>query len=166
MDVLYIGLQNESLFRFGISPNKLMDYMMAERPVLCAIAAGNDPVGDANCGFTIEPENPTALADAARKMYSLPMDQRESMGRNGRVFVERNHLYPVFGTKLHRSDRKRQGARMSSHEEIATIRDRYKRRATLPTSRYSLFSPDALLSVQQRSCITVQLLFTKGIQTL
>ena len=96
MDVLYIGLQNESLFRFGISPNKLMDYMMAERPVLCAIAAGNDPVGDANCGFTIEPENPTALADAARKMYSLPMDQRESMGRNGRVFVERNHLYPVL----------------------------------------------------------------------
>ena len=99
-DVLYIGLQNESLFRFGISPNKLMDYMMAEKPILSAIAAGNDPVGDANCGFTIEPENPTALADAARKMCSLPMDQRESMGRNGRVFVEKNHLYPVLSRQF------------------------------------------------------------------
>jgi glycosyltransferase involved in cell wall biosynthesis len=96
MDVLYIGLQNESLFRFGISPNKLMDYMMAERPILCAIAAGNDPVTDANCGMTIEPENPQALADAARQMCRLPHDQRESMGRAGRAFAEKNHLYPVL----------------------------------------------------------------------
>ena len=96
MDVLYIGLQNQSLFRFGISPNKLMDYMMAERPILCAIAAGNDPVTDANCGMTIEPENPAALADAARQMCRLPSDQRESMGRAGRAFVEKNHLYSVL----------------------------------------------------------------------
>jgi glycosyltransferase involved in cell wall biosynthesis len=96
MDVLYIGLQREPLFRFGISPNKLMDYMMAERPILCAIAAGNDPVSEANCGLTIEPENPKVLADAVRQMRSLPVDQRERMGRSGRAFVEKNHLYPVL----------------------------------------------------------------------
>lgn len=96
MDVLYIGLQNESLFRFGISPNKLMDYMMAERPILCAIAAGNDPVTDAGCGMTLEPENPKALADAARRMRSLPIDMRERMGRAGRAFAEKNHIYPVL----------------------------------------------------------------------
>lgn len=33
MDVLYIGLQNQKLFKFGISPNKLMDYMMASKPI-------------------------------------------------------------------------------------------------------------------------------------
>lgn len=96
MDVLYIGLQREPLFRFGISPNKLMDYMMAERPILCAIAAGNDPVSEANCGMTIEPENPKALVEAVRQMRSLPIDQRERMGRSGRAFVEKNHLYPVL----------------------------------------------------------------------
>lgn len=33
MDVLYLGLQKQSLFRFGISPNKIFDYMMARKPV-------------------------------------------------------------------------------------------------------------------------------------
>ena len=100
MDMLYIGLQSEPLFRFGISPNKLMDYMMAARPVLCAIAAGNDPVREANCGLTIEPENPEALVDAIRKIRSMSIEQREHMGRCGSVYVEKNHLYPVLAKKF------------------------------------------------------------------
>ncbi len=34
MDVLFIGLKNESLYRFGISPNKIFDYMMASKPII------------------------------------------------------------------------------------------------------------------------------------
>ena len=39
MDALYVGLQRQPLFRFGVSPNKLMDYMMAAKPVIFAIDA-------------------------------------------------------------------------------------------------------------------------------
>lgn len=56
--VAYIGLQRQPLFRFGIAPNKLMDYMMAGRPVLMAIDAGNDPVVDSGCGLSVKPEDP------------------------------------------------------------------------------------------------------------
>ena len=100
MDVLYIGLQNEPLFRFGISPNKLMDYMMAARPVLCAITAGNDPVTEANCGLTIEPGNPKALVDAIRKIRDISVEQREYIGRSGKAYVEKNHLYPVLANNF------------------------------------------------------------------
>ena len=93
MDVLYIGLQSEPLFRFGISPNKLMDYMMAGRPIVSAIAAGNDPVGDAGCGETIAPQDPAALAAAVQRLCAMPSDQREILGRAGKAFVERHHLY-------------------------------------------------------------------------
>ena len=93
MDVLYIGLQREPLFRFGISPNKLMDYMMAARPVVCAIDAGNDPVGEAECGVTIAPQDPAALAAAVRRFLALPREDRERMGHAGRTFVEKHHLY-------------------------------------------------------------------------
>jgi glycosyltransferase involved in cell wall biosynthesis len=55
-DILYTGLHRHSLFRFGINPNKLMDYMIAARPIV-AVEAGNDPVGEAGCGLTVPPEN-------------------------------------------------------------------------------------------------------------
>ena len=100
MDVLYIGLQSQPLFRFGISPNKLMDYMMAGRPVICAIDAGNDPVRDANCGITIAPEDPSALADAVTQMSKLSAMQRDHMGQSGRVFVEQNHIYPTLAQRF------------------------------------------------------------------
>ena len=96
MDVLYLGLQREPLFRFGISPNKLMDYMMAARPVVCAIAAGNDPVSDAGCGETIAPEDPHALAAAVKRLRAMPAEARARLGRAGRAYVEANHTYPVL----------------------------------------------------------------------
>lgn len=100
MDVLYIGLQSEPLFRFGISPNKLMDYMMAARPVVCAIAAGNDPVSDAGCGETIAPEDPAALAAAVQRMRVLPNEARERMGRAGRAYVESHYVYSVLAQRF------------------------------------------------------------------
>ena len=100
MDVLYIGLQSEPLFRFGISPNKLMDYMMAARPVICAIAAGNDPVADAGCGQSIAPEDPAALVAAVTRMRRLAPEARARLGQAGRTYVERHHVYPVLAQRF------------------------------------------------------------------
>lgn len=95
-DIAYIGLQHQPLFRFGIAPNKLMDYMMAGRPVLMAIKSGNDPVSEAGCGLTVKPENPLAVAEGIRTLLMLDADTRVSMGRRGREFVLKNHTYPVL----------------------------------------------------------------------
>ena len=100
MDILYIGLQRQSLFRFGISPNKLMDYMMAERPVICAIDAGNDPVTEAQCGLTVLPENPEALTAAIRDLIARPDDELVEMGARGRAYVETMHTYPVLAKRF------------------------------------------------------------------
>ena len=100
MDVLYLGLQNQSLFRFGVSPNKLFDYMMAGKPVIQAIRAGNDLVGEAGCGYTIEPENAEALAMAIRKIKSLPPDEQKKMGEAGKQYVLKNHTYEVLAEKF------------------------------------------------------------------
>ncbi|MBP8145409.1 MAG: glycosyltransferase family 4 protein [Inhella sp.] len=100
MDLLYIGLKREPLFRFGISPNKLMDYMMAARPVVCAIDAGNDIVGDAGCGLTIPPEDPAALADAVRRLGALAPAERLRLGEAGRRYAEAHHVYPVLAQRF------------------------------------------------------------------
>jgi hypothetical protein len=52
-DIAYIGWQRTPIYRFGIAPNKLMDYMMAGRAVLHSVEAGNDPVAEAGAGLTV-----------------------------------------------------------------------------------------------------------------
>jgi Glycosyl transferases group 1 len=64
-DIAYIGWKRQPLYRFGIAPNKLMDYMMAGAPVLHSVAAGNDPVAEAGCGITVAPESPAAVTECS-----------------------------------------------------------------------------------------------------
>jgi glycosyltransferase involved in cell wall biosynthesis len=93
MDVLYIGLQRQPLFRFGISPNKLMDYMMAGKPIIQAIEAGNDMVSESGCGISIPPENPEKIAEAVMRLMRLSYVDRERMGERGKQYVMTNHDY-------------------------------------------------------------------------
>ena len=99
-DILYIGLQYQSLFRFGISPNKLIDYMMAGKPIIQAIDAGNNVVKEVGCGIDIEPENPQAIADAITKLLNTPKEELDKMGKNGQEFVVKNHDYKVLAKKF------------------------------------------------------------------
>jgi glycosyltransferase involved in cell wall biosynthesis len=99
-DLAYIGWHRHPLYRFGISPNKLIDYMMAARPVLHAVEAGNDPVAEAGCGLTVPPEQPHAVADAILSLVALSPDQRARLGQRGRDFALANHSYPVLGQRF------------------------------------------------------------------
>lgn len=99
-DLAYIGWQRQPLYRFGIAPNKLIDYMMAARPVLHAVEAGNDPVADAGCGLTVAPEDPQAIADGVLRMLALAPAQREALGQRGRAYALANHTYPVLGQRF------------------------------------------------------------------
>lgn len=99
-DVAYIGWRRQSLYRFGIAPNKLMDYMMAARPVLHAVEAGNDPVSEAGCGLTIAPEDPPATANGIRALLSVSEDERKAMGQRGKEFVLNNLTYPILAKRF------------------------------------------------------------------
>jgi glycosyltransferase involved in cell wall biosynthesis len=100
MDVLYVGFQKQSLYRFGVSPNKLFDYMMAGKPIIQAIDAGNDPVAEAGCGLSIEPDNPEAIAHAIRALISTDQEQRNRLGEAGRKYVVQYHDYRILADKF------------------------------------------------------------------
>jgi glycosyltransferase involved in cell wall biosynthesis len=99
-DACYVGYRNNTLYRFGVSPNKLYDYMAAGRPVLFAAAAANQPVRDADCGCTVAPEDPTALAEAIRSLAGRSPGERARLGANARAYVERHHAYDRLADEL------------------------------------------------------------------
>jgi glycosyltransferase involved in cell wall biosynthesis len=99
-DVAYIGWQNAPIYRFGIAPNKLLDYMMAGCAVLHSVRAGNDLVQDAQCGITVEPESPSAVVQGLRTLLALPCQERQAMGQRGRAYVLANHAYSVLAARF------------------------------------------------------------------
>jgi glycosyltransferase involved in cell wall biosynthesis len=103
VDIAYIGWQRMPLYRFGIAPNKLMDYMMAGCPVLHAVEAGNDPVAEAGCGLTVAPESATEVARGLRRLAAMPPEQLREIGERGRAFVLRHHTYPVLAERFLRA---------------------------------------------------------------
>lgn len=92
-DALYVGFAPCGLYRYGISPNKLIDYLMAGRPIVMAAQAGNDPVAASGAGLTVPPDEPHSLAAAIRGLSSLSAEEREEMGRKGRAYAVANHEY-------------------------------------------------------------------------
>ena len=100
LDIAYIGWQRVPIYRFGIAPNKLMDYMMAGCVVLHSVAAGNDPVADSGCGLTVPPESPDAVAAGIRQLAALPAATRWDMGQRGRAHVLAHHSYPVLARRF------------------------------------------------------------------
>lgn len=91
MDVLFFSLQKCSLFKYGISPNKLIDYMMAGKPIISAVEAGNDMVKEAECGITVEPGNINEYVEAMETLFKLSQSERNEMGERGRNYVLKNH---------------------------------------------------------------------------
>jgi glycosyltransferase involved in cell wall biosynthesis len=102
-DVAFIGWQRQPLYRFGIAPNKLIDYMMAARPILHAVEAGNDPVAETGCGLSVAPEDPSALAAGVLALRALDASARAAMGQRGRRHALANLTYPVLGERFSRA---------------------------------------------------------------
>jgi glycosyltransferase involved in cell wall biosynthesis len=100
IDIAFIGWQRVPIYRFGIAPNKLMDYMMAGCAVLHSVEAGNDPVAESGCGLTVAPESAAAIADGLRRLAALPASERQAMGARGRAFVLAHHTYPVLAQRF------------------------------------------------------------------
>ena len=98
-DACYVGYHRSPLYRFGISPNKVFDYMAASRPVILAAEAANDVVADAGCGLTVPPDDPEALAQAIRTLRAMSAEELARLGANGRAYVEREHTYPSLARR-------------------------------------------------------------------
>jgi glycosyltransferase involved in cell wall biosynthesis len=88
------------VYRFGVSPNKMLDYMMARVPVIYAIEAGNDPVAEAGCGISVAAEDASAIAMAISRLSRTSPEARRLMGERGRHHAEQHYAYPRLAQRF------------------------------------------------------------------
>ncbi len=79
------------LYRFGLSFNKLFDYMAACRPTLFSVDLEENPIQEANAGIIVPAEDSQAIADAAIRLSSMPREDLVAMGERGRALVEEKY---------------------------------------------------------------------------
>ena len=98
-DVCFIGLHKEKIFKYGVSPNKLFDYMYSAKPIIHSINTTDDIVSLYNCGISVEAESSLAIQKAIKKLFEMDKSQRDYLGNNGKNAVLENFTYSKLAKK-------------------------------------------------------------------
>jgi glycosyltransferase involved in cell wall biosynthesis len=99
-DVCYIGWKKEPIYKFGIAPNKVPEYMLAEKPIIHSYSGECDPIEIAKSGLSVPAEDPQAVSNAILKLKGMHYQQYQQMGQNGRVYTFEHHDYSKLSQKL------------------------------------------------------------------
>ncbi len=99
-DVGLATVHPNRIYEFGVSLNKLYDYMLAKLPVLYVVPSRYDPVSEASCGITVTPGCPEKLAQEIKMLSNLPHSKLTEMGGRGYKFVKENHNYKKLAIRF------------------------------------------------------------------
>jgi len=99
-DALISIIMDLPVLKYGISSNKLNDYLASGRPIVCAIKSGNNPVSDSGAGIVIEPGSSEILAKAFLEMVSFTPEKRIEMGQKGIDYIKKNYDIKVLADKM------------------------------------------------------------------
>lgn len=100
LDAIYIGAKKSSLYRFGVSFNKLFDAMMAGRPILFAVECANDYVTEFDCGITVEPDNITEMNEGLHRLIRMSSEELNNLGKNGKKAVTNHFKYEILAERF------------------------------------------------------------------
>lgn len=92
-DVAYLSTRNSSIWNYGQSLNKIMDYMLAGRLILASYSGYKSMINEADCGFFVKAECVNSLVSCIEKLSSMPRKVRNQMGQNGRSWLLENRSY-------------------------------------------------------------------------
>lgn len=98
-DACYVGLQDVGVHRFGISCNKIYEYMQARKPIIGSYRAGYDPVVAANCGFVAPPGDYSALTKGIDLLINQP-ELAIELGERGQSYFHSHHDFRVVAKTL------------------------------------------------------------------
>jgi len=87
---LLVTLKKDEIFTYTI-PSKIQAYLAAGRPIIAGIdGEGARVVNEAGAGFISPAENAVALAENIERLYSMPIEEREDLGRAARLYFDKH----------------------------------------------------------------------------
>ena len=99
-DVLFFALANSPVYKYGLSANKLFDYLASRKPIIFSCKAGNDPVKESGAGISIPPDNPEEVVRAILEIKNTSKEDLTIMGEKGYNYVKQIHGMDSLSNKL------------------------------------------------------------------
>lgn len=97
---LLVTLADQEIFKATI-PSKVQAYLAAGRPILaCLNGEGASLVTEAGAGLAVAAEDGQALADAILHLYRMTPQERESMGKHGRLYYAQHFAHDKLVDQL------------------------------------------------------------------
>jgi hypothetical protein len=98
-DLLFKGNPSHNIYKFGISPIKLFEYMLSATPIIHSTNVEQDIVKMSKSGISVEAENPNAIAKGIMDVYNMSQDERDILGANGKKYVLEHFTYEKLAHK-------------------------------------------------------------------
>ena len=99
-DCSYTGALKSSLYRFGISENKMYDSMMAGIPILCAVDIPHLVIEKYQCGINIKRADIDRVAEGIKDFYRMSEQERAEMGERGKQAVLKYFIHDILAEKF------------------------------------------------------------------
>lgn len=97
--LLYFSVHPSKVWRYGQSLNKIIDYMLAGKPVVASYTGYPSMINEAGCGCYVPAGNVEALRREILRYVAMPADQRQIEGQNGREWILRHRQYSVLAAR-------------------------------------------------------------------
>jgi glycosyltransferase involved in cell wall biosynthesis len=95
-DVLYLGAHNSQIYNYGISAQKMFEYMYAGKPILMSGDFEGNIVSLAKCGVVIPAEDTPELCKAITDFQQKNKEYLNELGKNGKEYLLNNFTYDLL----------------------------------------------------------------------
>lgn len=92
-DLVYFAVHKSDVWRFGQSLNKIVDYMIAGKPIVASYTGYPSMINEAGCGTYVPAGDVEALKSEIVRYAAMDQETRENIGRRGRDWIFANRRY-------------------------------------------------------------------------
>lgn len=92
-------LADVTIYKYGVSPNKWIDYMYSGRPIIVPMDGYHNIINEAKCGEFIKADDSLVLSKTIEKYSLMPREELDEIGANGRRFLLENLSYNTLANK-------------------------------------------------------------------
>jgi glycosyltransferase involved in cell wall biosynthesis len=98
-DILYLSTKDSKVWDYGQSMNKVVEYMLAAKPIIATYTGFPSMINEANCGDFVNSSSPEDLKKIILHYANMTHQERVKVGENGRKWIFENRTYNLLGKK-------------------------------------------------------------------